>query len=187
MEIVVSFVMSLLLGMIPEVLYFTLFIIYTKNIKEKRIKLFMLTSLIYVLCIMISRFKILYYVSFIFLIYFILKILYKDKTQVIDVFVFSLSTIYLSFVGYICSRFINNNYLIYYVTLIINRILLFIPFIFRKNFNKLYKIYCGLWNRNDKVKRPIKSITLRNVSLVILNIFIFILNIMTVYVINTFS
>ena len=187
MGTIVSIVMSLLLGMLPEVLFFTLFLVYTKNIKEKRFKLFLLITLIYFACIMVSRFKTLYYVFFIILIYLALKILYKEKTQIIDIFVFSLSTIYLSLIGYMCSRFVNNSYFIYYIMLIINRGLLFIPFIFKRNFNKLYKMHCELWNRNDKIKRPIKSITLRNLSLVILNSFIFILNIMIIYVINTFN
>lgn len=184
MKTITSITISLLLGMLPEVLFFTLFLVYTKDIKDKKIKLFISIMLVYILCIMINRFKTLYYVVFIFLIYLVLKLLYKKKTQIIDVFVFSLSTIYLSFVGYICSRFINDNYLVYYIMLIINRILLFVPFIFKKTFNKMYKTYCGLWNRNDKIKRPIKSITLRNISLSVLNIFIFIMNIISVSMTN---
>lgn len=177
---------SILLGMLPEVLYFTLFLVYTKNIKEKKVKLFFLITLAYVLCIMVSRFKTLYYFLFIFAVYIILKILYKHKTGIIDVFIISLSFIYVCFISFLCSRFINNNYVLYYILLVINKILLFIPFIFRNKFNLLYKTYCGLWNRNKNVKRPIKSITLRNISLIILNVFIFILNILTIYVINTF-
>ena len=44
------YLVSILFGLIPEVLYFTLFITYTKNIKEKRIKLILLISIAYFLC-----------------------------------------------------------------------------------------------------------------------------------------
>ena len=184
---ILNTVISVFLGLIPEVLYFTLFLINTKNIKEKKIKLFLLIAVVYVLCIMISRFKIIYYISFIVLIYLILKILYKKNIQIIDIFVISLSFCYVCLISFITSRFINNNYIVYYIMYCINRILLFIPFIFKNKFNILYKKYCSLWNRNYDKKQPIKSITLRNISLFILNSFIFLLNIATIYVINTFQ
>ena len=73
-------ILSIFLGLIPEVLYFTLFITYCKNIKEKRIKLFLFIALAYILCMFIQRYKIFYYVLFITLIYWIMKLLYKKKT-----------------------------------------------------------------------------------------------------------
>ena len=85
---------GIILGLLPEVLYFTLFITYTKNIKEKRIKLFLLIGVAYFGCMLIQQYKTIYYILFIALVYIILKILYKSKTQIIDIFVFSLSTIY---------------------------------------------------------------------------------------------
>lgn len=187
MGIVVNTIISVIFGLIPESLFFTLFLIYTKNIKEKKVKLFIGIIIAYTLYIMISRFKTLYYILFIFTVYIILKILYKSKTGIIDVFIISLSFIYVCLISFLCSRFINNNYILYYILLIINKILLFLPFTFKNQFNLLYKRYCDLWNRNKDVNRPIKSITLRNISLIILNVFIFILNILTIYVINTFT
>lgn len=183
----INFLIGLVFGMLPEVIYFTTFIVNTKNIKEKKAILFILISLEYILLVMVSRFKTVYYLGFIFLTYLILKILYKKKTQIIDIFVFSISTIYLSLIGFVCSLPVNNNYAIYYFMYIVNRILLFTPFIFKRKFNILYKKYCSLWNRNYDKKQPIKSITLRNISLIILNSFIFLLNIATIYVINTFQ
>lgn len=184
MEIVVNFAMSLLLGMIPEVLYFTMLLISTKKLKDKKIKLFLLIMLSYILCIMLVRHQVLYYVIFIFFIYLSLKILYKQKAQIIDVFIINIGLIYVFIVGFICSLFMNESYFAYYFLLIINKILMFIPFIFKNKFNILYKKYCELWNRNDKVKRPIKSITLRNISLVVMNIFVFIMNIILVSISN---
>ena len=171
---------SILLGLIPEVLFFTLFITYTKGIKEKRVKLFLLISIAYILCMFIQRYKIFYYMLFVILIYWIMKFLYKKKTQIIDVFIINLASIYLTFLVILLYPLINDNYYHYFVLYFLNRILLFIPFIFRKYFNKFYKKYYGLWNRNDNEKRPIKSITLRNISLVVMNISIFILNIVII-------
>ena len=158
--------------------------IYTKNLKEKRIKFFILTSIAYVLCIMISQYKTLYYVLFIFLVYIILKILYKSKAQIIDVFVFSISCIYLTILSAILIFFLKDDLSNYWFLYTFNRILIFLPFLFRNNFNSIYQKYCKLWNRNDKEKRPIKSITLRNISLIIINVAIFITNVIAIAIIN---
>ena len=184
-----KFIFSLLVGMVPEVLYFTLFIVFTKGLKEKRIRLFLLIALSYMLCVMIIRFQIVYYISFIFITFLILKFLYNKETQLIDIFVISLASIYLTLISFICSLFINNNYLYYYLLFILNRVLLFAPFILRNKLNIFYNKYCELWNRsrNKEEKRLIKSITLRNVSLITVNSFIFLLNICTIFVINTFN
>lgn len=178
----INFIMSLFLGMIPEVLFFTLFLIYTKNIKEKKLKLFLLITIAYFLCIMISNYQILYYIAFISLVYIILKILYKDKTQIIDVFIIMYASFYLTLLSYLI--YFANDLTSYVVCLVINRILLFAIFIFAKYFNKLYINYCKFWNRNDKIKRPIKSITLRNISLIAINFIVFFMNIISLYMIN---
>ena len=178
------YLISILFGLIPEVLYFTLFITYTKNIKEKRIKLFLLISIAYFLCMLIQQYKTIYYILLVALSYVILKFLYKDKTQIIDIFVFSISASYLTILSYVCFLFLKEDLSNYYFLYCCQRILLFLPMLFRHKFNLLYKIYCHLWNRKDKEKRPIKSITLRNISLIIINIAIFITNIIAISIIN---
>lgn len=181
---IVNILLSILLGMIPETLFFTLFLTYTKNLKNKRIKLFLLISLAYVLCVMVIRHKVLFYVIFIIFIYLSLKIVYKNNVEIIDVFIVNLGLIYIFVINFLCAIFINNNYLVYYNLLIINKVLLFLPFIFKNKFNLLYKKYCSLWNRNYQKKQPIKSITIRNISLIIMNIFVFIMNIILVSISN---
>ena len=178
------YLISVLLGLIPEVLYFTLFIIYTKNIKEKRFRLFFFMSVIYFLCMLIKQYEVIYYILFVVLVYILLKILYKSKVQIIDIFVFSISTLYLTLLSYLCFMFLNKNLSNYYWLYVLDRIGMCIPFIFRNMFNTLYKKYCNLWNRNDKGKRPIKSITLRNISLIIINIVICFMNIYAISVIK---
>lgn len=183
-DFMISILISIFCGMLPEVLFLTFFLIYTKNLKTKKVKLFLGIMLLYVVCIMLIRYIILNYLLFIFLIYILLKILYKNKAQITDIFAVNLALIYLTLNSFICSKFLLPNYENYYYILLLNRIILIIPFIFKNKFNYLYKKYYKLWNRNDKEKRPIKSITLRNISLIILNISIFIINMLILNIIK---
>lgn len=181
---ILQLVLSIFLGLIPEVLYFTLFITYCKNIKEKRIRLFFLVALAYVLCMFIQKYKIFYYILLIVLIYWIMKVLYRKRTQIIDIFVISISSIYMTLLSYLCFCFLKEDLSNYYLLMLLDRIFLFLPFIFKKYFSIIYKKYCKLWNRNDEEKRPIKSITLRNMSLITINIAIFLMNLYAISVIN---
>lgn len=177
-------ILSFLLGMLPEIIYFSFYIICIKDIKEKRTKLTILIGISYLLCITISRYKLIYYLLFIICIYLILKILYREKTQIIDIFVISISMIYTTFLSYILVWFIKSDYSNYYLIFIINRVLLYIPFIFYKKFNTIYNSYCKLWNRNKLEQRKIKSITLRNISLIAVNTFIVSVNVFTILILS---
>lgn len=184
---ILQILISILLGLFPEVLFFTLFIIYTKRIKNKKIMLFLLIALAYMLCMFIKTYSIFCYILLIVLIYIIMKILYKNKVQIIDIFIISIGFIYISILSFICSillRYEYDNLILYYILYIFDRIFMFLPFIKRDKFYYLYKIYCSLWNRNDNEKRPIKSLTLRNISLVVINISIFLGNIYLISIIN---
>lgn len=174
---------SVVLGLMPETMFFTLFLIFTKNLKNKRKRLFLLIGISYFIFILLYNYKILNYVIFVGLMYGILKILYKDKTQKIDVFVINIAFMYVCLISSLCFSFVNN-IIIYYIMMVVDRVLLFLPFVYRSKFNELYNKYCSLWNRNDKEKRPIKSITLRNISLISLNAFIFICNVVFLYISN---
>lgn len=176
--------MSVLFGLMPESLYFTLFISYTKNIKEKRIKLFLLISLSYFLCVLVKKWTIIFYLLSIFLFYFDLKLLYKNKVQIIDVFIISISCFYITFLSFLLIFLVKSDISNYMYIYTIDKILLYAPFIFRKKFNIIYKKYCKLWNRNDKEKRPVKSITLRNISLILLNGIILFMNVTISNIVN---
>lgn len=167
------YLVSILFGLIPEVLYFTLFITYTKNIKEKRIKLFLLIVIAYFICITILQYQVLCDITLIITMYLILKLLYKNKTQIIDIFIITISYFWLLLLSFLLMNFANKDLSNYMFLYFIQRILMFSIFIFKNKFNNIYKKYCKLWNRNDNEKRIIKSITLRNLSLILLNVFIF--------------
>lgn len=176
--------LSLLLGMLPEVLYFTLFIINVKSIKEKKFRLFFLVAIAYCLCLFIQKWQVLYYIALIVIMYIIMKLLYKEKTQIIDIFIVSLMCLWTTFLSFIMLLLLKDDYSNYWTLYTFDRILLYAPFVFKSKFNVIYKKYCKLWNRNDNEIRPIKSITLRNISLILLNCFIFFMNITLINMIN---
>ena len=178
------FLIGIFLGMLPDTIYFTLFILYSKDLKEKRIKLFIGMSLIYILCIMISQYNLILYILFYVFVYAFLKFLYKNKVQIIDIFLILIASLFLSFISFLCFCLVKEDFSNYYFCCVLSKILIFIPFLFKNKFNKIYKNYCKLWNRNDNIKRPIKSITLRNISLIILNCFVLISNFVFIYITN---
>lgn len=161
-------ILSLILGAGLDSLYMTLFIKYSKNIKNKNILLFIAIFISYIPFLMIVRYKLLFYILYIAYIYLYLKI--HHKSQAPDVFIIIGAYLYMIITCIIGSLFIDYNY---WLGLIINKILLFSIFIFKDKFNKLYTNYLKLWNRNDNAK--IKSITLRNSSILFMNLMILIL------------
>ena len=163
-----SFIPSLFCGMFPDVLYFTLFIIYTKKLKEKRLLLFSLLAVGYILLIMICRYEFIFYITYIVYGYLILKLLYKS--HIIDLFLFATAFSYLMLLSFLLVNIIP----IYSVAFIIDRILLFVPFLFRSKFNSIYLKYIKIWNRHKHNK--IKSLTVRNTSVLFINILIFTIN-----------
>lgn len=181
------YLLSIIFGLVPDVLYFTLFLIFTKNLKEKRLKLFLLISISYFLCILVQMWQFIFYMLFMICIYLSLKLLYKRKTQIIDIFVIGISYLWQTILSGILLICLKNNILNYYILYVIIRIILFMPFIFKDKFNLLYKKYCKFWNRNDKEKRPIKSVTLRNISLILFNSLIFVLNLTIINIINFYK
>lgn len=169
--------MSFLLGMLPDVIYFTMSLIVAKNIKRKRFILFLLICISYAGLVMITRYNTMYYFLFIFVLYGILMMVYKNETQITDIFLIVFSAIYLSILSPIC-YFVTDNYV---VSTILNRILLFIPFLGKKYIRKLYVKYNNSWNRNNSAKRKIKSITLRILSVVSFCSMICFINLVVLY------
>lgn len=173
---------NLLIGPIPDILYFTFFIICTKKLKKRKILLTVLIALTYITCIVISKYNIFWYLAFYFLVYIEIYILYREEAKPTDIFLILFSSLYLSFISYICFKFVKQDFSNYYLMLFVNKLLLCVPFLLKEYINKIYINYCKLWNRNDYKDRKIKSITLRNISLIILNCFLFISNLIYIYI-----
>ena len=109
------------------------------------------------------------------LIYGAMKLLYKRKAQIIDIFLIASGFGYMIIISYLCSFIYKNNYNLYWIAYAINNILLFSIFAFMNQLKALYRKYIKVWNRNPNNK--VRSISVRNVSLLLLNAFIFILDV----------
>ena len=114
----------------------------------------------------------------------ILKVLYKEKSQITDIFTFTIASIILilscSVLYFIIWKTINN-FIIY---VILNRLLLILfLIIFHNKLYKIQKLYKRLWNRNNKNKNKIKSTTFRAINVVIFNIIFYIINLGMLFII----
>src|SRR5699024_10308396 len=123
----------------------------------------------YVVIFMILRYNLYLYLIFYLYIYFSLKVLYKSKIN--DFFLVLFIDVYYILISILCFFLMTN----YAIALILNKIVLFIPLIFKNKVIKMYKSYCKMWKRDREIKQPIKSLTFRNISLVILNLIIVVL------------
>ena len=170
---VMNFIISLLLGMLPEVIYITAMTSYLEGMKTKRIRLFLLNCLGYIVLIMICRFELIFYIAYIIYLYWVLKL--NFKVHITSFFMISVVFSSIAWVSFICSFWSN-----YYVGYIISRFMLVILYLCRDSFYILYRRYKACWNRNTTHK--IKSLTLRNCSLVFINITIIVFNVFSILV-----
>lgn len=170
---------QLLLGQIPEAMYFALFMILVKNIKEKRILFTVLMVLEYVLLKLAFPFNMWFQVTYTFMTYIILKLLYREKSQITDIFTFGISSIILMVISIVVCLSFRNNIV---VIVILSRLLMFgFLFVFRCKLNKIQNLYKSLWNRNDKQPKKIKSTTFRAINVVVFNLMFFAINICLLY------
>lgn len=173
--------MELLLGYIPEAIYFALFMIYTKQLKEKRLLYITLMVLEYLLLKQFVHFSIYFQVAYTFITFVILKILYREKAQIIDIFTFTIASIFLIITSVISFLISGQNVIL---ATIINRIIIFVVlFGFNYKLNVIQNLYKKLWNRNDKVKKKIKTTTFRSLNVIIFNVIFYFINVGMVYAI----
>lgn len=160
---------SILFGLLPESLYFALYIINSKQIRERRVLLFVLIFAANLLLSAFLAYNIWYHVLFIAAIFGIMRLLHK--AQLIDIFLITSSALILALLGFICYFSIPN----YWIALIVNRFGLFLFILLSRTIlPKLYKAYCSMWNRKPGAK--IKSITVRNISCIVLNLLLVMFN-----------
>lgn len=174
---IMNFLISMLLGMIPEVLYITLMTSYLEGIETKRIRLFVLNSFGYIVLIMVCRFELIFYIAYIIYLYWVLKLIFK--VQITSFFMISVVFSSVAWISFVCSFYPN-----YYVGYVISRTMLYTIYLFRDNFYIFYKRYRACWNRNTTHK--IKSITLRNCSLVFINAMILLFDVFSIICSLTF-
>lgn len=174
--------LEILIGQIPEAIYFSLFMIFAKNLKSKKISFSVLMVIEYLLCLNFMPYDMVSHVLFFIMSYLTLKILYKEKSQITDIFTLGIASIVLIIINlilYFSIYNVINNYIVY-VT--IDRMFLFIfVFLLKNKLNFIQNIYKKYWNRNDKIKKKMKSTTFRCLNLVFFNLMFYIINIAMLY------
>ena len=160
--------LQLLLGQIPEAIFIALFMIFAKELKTKRLLFTIIVIIEYLLCKYTFTYDWMFHISFMIMVYITLKVLYKEKSQITDVFIFAMSYIIIVITSIICMLLFSFNPVTASIT---NRILLFIPLVvFNYKLSTIQNVYKKYWNRNDKVKKKMKSITFRSLNVVIFNL-----------------
>lgn len=176
--------LELLLGQIPEAIYFALFMIFTKELKSKRVLYIVLMIAEYILLKHFIKFSIWFQIAYTVVQFIMLKILYKEKAQVTDIFTFTIASLVLILSCVLPSFIIlnnNDNYIIYAV---LTRIIMFgFLFLFKDKLYKIQEVYKKIWNRNDATKKKIKSTTFRCLNLVVFNIMFYVINLGLIYAI----
>lgn len=162
--------MDILFGILPDVVFFTIFLIFAKGIKEKRIALFVLLFISYLLIKSLLGKTIAFNIFYTFGSIVILKILYSEKAEFIDIFLFSIASIIITLVSifsyviyYIAYNLFGINYIWMYL---LDKAILFIPLIVNRNkLKRIYIKYRLFWNRETN-PGGLKSISLRIFSLI---------------------
>lgn len=170
------------LGRFIEPIYFALFMIIGKDLKNKRLLLTCIMMFQYLMLTSIIKFDVLFHFLYTFMVFIDLKVLYREKAQITDIFLFGAASIILigtSTFTFITASLTYNNYII---SMIINRLIIFLTIYFGRNkIRGLYKRFYSLWNRHNNPK-VIPSLTLRNISIISFNLMFWIINCGMVYV-----
>ena len=152
---------NMLCGVLPEMIYFYVFIKILLGIKNKKALLFVIISISYILSTLIVDCNLYLYILFYILVYIGLRV--SKKPIITDFFLIIFLEVYLYATSGLCYFCIPN----YIIAFIVNRIMIFIPLLFKKQLIKLYENYKSLWNKRENA--TIKSLTLRNISLIVIN------------------
>lgn len=177
-------ILILLLEKVCEALYFSLFLIIGKNLKERRLLFIIIMVLEYLALTSILQFNIWIQIIYTFMSFVNLKVLYRDKAQITDIFLFAAASIILILISFTCGMLQIAFGVKYQLLLIINRIILFmVLFLIRNKIHKIYAKYYNNWNRHSNNK--IRSLTLRNISIITFNVMFCIINIGLIYAIFT--
>lgn len=176
---------------IVEAIYFAMFLIIGKNIKNKKLLFIGIMVFEYLMLKYFIKYSVYFQLAYTFMTYVTLKVLYKEKAQITDIFLFtvaSLTLIAISFISYMPFYIITNGNVQlkeYLIALILNRALLSFAIICGNKFiRKTYKKFCCLWNRHA-IPNQIKSLTLRNISITTFNLMFWLINLgMTFALVN---
>lgn len=170
--------LEIILGQIPEAIYFALFLIYTKRLKGRRNVLFTFLMVVeYILILYVLPFSIWVHILYFAMAYIILKLLYKERSQITDVFILGLASLLLMLISGLCYFIISLTIKNIIVCTILAKTLMFVfLFITKDKLPNIQKLYKRLWNRNDKIPKYMKSTTFRCINLIVFNIMFYLIN-----------
>ena len=77
----------ILLGQIPEAIFFALFLVFSKQLKEKRRLFTKFMCIEYILIMALFPFSWMFHILYTVMTFLTLKVLYKDKAQITDIFI----------------------------------------------------------------------------------------------------
>lgn len=170
--------LELFLGQIPEPIYLALFMVFAKALRKKRI-LFTIVMVIEYLILKYSfPYSWYFHIGLTIMTFLTLKVFYKEKSQITDVFILLISYIVLVITSAFCFMICQGQVI---MATIFNRVIIFgLLFGFNYRLNRIQKIYKKFWNRDDKPK-AIKSTTFRSLNIVIFNVMFVIFNVGMIY------
>jgi hypothetical protein len=108
--------------------------------------------------------------------------LYKEKSQVTDIFIFLISYIFgavFSVISVVIGKFIFGSIVL--ANTICKIIMFSFILIFKDKLVLIQNVYKKMWNRNDKVSKKIKSTTFRAINIVLFNLLFAIFNLCMLY------
>ena len=147
-------ILRLISAKLLEPIYFSLFLIIGKDLKNRRILFTVLMILEYLLLKNFFHFNVAFQVSYTFMTFLILKVLYKEKAQITDIFLFAAASIILIIICIFTYVTALATYKNYFISLVFNRILIFtFLYVFRKQIRNCYVKFYSLWNRRHKTKK----------------------------------
>lgn len=166
--------LEIIVGQIPEAIYFALFMIFTKELKTKNLLFIFIMSIEYILIMNIQIFSIWSHILYVALTFMTLKMLYKIEAQITDVFTFGIASIVLMFTSLISTFILRYNF---NLGIFMSRILPFLfLLIFKNKLPKIQNLYNILWNRSDQTKVNMKSTTFRSINVFMFNVMFYIIN-----------
>jgi len=166
--------LELFLGQIPEAIFLALFIVFVKALPKKRILFTICMIIYYVLLMDLFAYSWYAHIGLTIMTFVTLKVLYREKSQITDIFILLIAYIILGVTSAICFMVCQGNPVI---ASVINRVIIFgFLFGFRNKLNKIQDLYKKFWNRNDKPK-IIKSATFRSLNIVVFNLIFVLLNV----------
>lgn len=171
---------NILIGALPESLFFSLFLIYTKKITSKRVLFCSLMFIEYAILMNVVQYNIWFQIVYTFMTFLILKVLYKEKAIITDIFAFAVASLILVVVSVVSYLLILNTINVYMIAWALNRVLLFgTLFLLRNKLNKLYMKFNSIWNRKQGQK--VRSLTVRNISVIVFNLMFYVINFCLMY------